>query len=161
MFYKRHKKGFTLSEIVIAVALLGIILVVISLVFMKGLFAIKKGRYRATAFNIANSKFVELSNAGLSEPNGIPVADFPILIKGYTGCVDHGNTTSIPWPDSGGIDYEITGVEQFPGLDYNFDITVQSYGDNLKKIGVEVTWNQPDVGKQRIQLYTLLTREEI
>jgi len=161
MFLKKNKDGFTLSEIVIAVALLGMILVVISMVFIKGLFAIKKGRFRATAFHIANSKFVEISNAGLSDANGIPVADFPTLVNGYSSSIDHGNTDYIPWTNSGTIDYEIKGVEKIPGLDYNFDITIEGYGNNLKKIGVEVTWNEPDMGKQKIQLYTLLTREEI
>ena len=53
---KKENKGFTLIETVLSIALMGVVIVTVLGVFVKGSQALKKGRYRLIGVNIAQRK---------------------------------------------------------------------------------------------------------
>ena len=164
MTYREEKKGFSLIEILIAIALLGVIIVVICGVFVIGLESIKKGKSRATAFHIANKKFAELSNIDVTDDRGIPVDQFELFVKGYQNANQYGNTVRIPWDTPGGTpDYDISGMEVIEGKDFNFEIKIEGYDSDLKvkKLSVEVKWIESEEGEKKLVLYSLLAKKEI
>jgi len=156
------KKAFSLMEIVVAVALLGMVISIVCGVFVHGLHAIKKGKYRAGAIHVANQKFAELNNLDFGDPNGIPVVELKVpppdgYIEGFASYVAH-RTGDIPWNTLIGVsDFEVTGVQDMGWVDYNFHIKIEGYDINLKKIVVEVTWKEPD-GNRKLELSRLMTK---
>ncbi|HPZ08751.1 MAG TPA: prepilin-type N-terminal cleavage/methylation domain-containing protein [Candidatus Eremiobacteraeota bacterium] len=160
-----HIKGFTLIEIMTAVGILGILIVTICGVFVHGLYAIKKGKYRSAAIHVANQKFTELSEVDLGDPGGIPTEKISVpiseggCINGFIDCEKNGNENYIKWVGTA-EPYVINGRQKMADIDYNFKITIEAYKNNiedLKKVTVLVTWTDVH-GNQRIRLCTLLTR---
>ncbi|MEQ8225503.1 MAG: prepilin-type N-terminal cleavage/methylation domain-containing protein [Candidatus Eremiobacterota bacterium] len=150
------RKGFSLTEIVIAVALLGMVIVVVCGVFVKGLEAIKKGKYRAAGIHLIDKKFAEFNNFDLGNSSGIIISDPNQYIKGF----DHANGDSIPWNSpKGTVDYVIYGTEHMAGIDYDYAIKIEGYQDNMKKIAISVTW--PDLqGQKNLEISKLLCRKQ-
>jgi len=56
------KKGFSLIETVIAIALMGVVIITVLGVFISGNNAIKSGRYTTVALNIGKEKIAETGN---------------------------------------------------------------------------------------------------
>ena len=160
---KSHK-GFTLIEIMIGVGLLGIVIVTVCGVFIKGLHAIKKGKYRAGAIHVANQKFDEIKEADWGEPQGLPTAgliDCPPsgYIEGFLFYEDPGGYGSyIDWDFNRG-DFAIYGLQDMAGIEYNFDITVSYYQNNIKRVTTKVMWEEIE-GEKSLNLCTLVTRRE-
>ena len=159
LFFK--EKALTLTEIVVAVALLGLVMVSLSGVFVRGLYAIKKGKYRAAAIHIGNQKYAELKSIDWGNPLGIPTErlDEPdCIIEGHTISIPNKNGDYIPW-DITADPYEIYGLQEMADIEYDFYIKVDSYDRNLKKIMVTVSWKEVE-GDRSIDLCTLLVRKE-
>jgi prepilin-type N-terminal cleavage/methylation domain-containing protein len=151
-----RKKGFSLTEIVIAIALLGMVIAIVCGVFVKGLEAIKKGKYRSAGLHVADKKFTEFNNYDLADPNGIIITEPNQYIKGVTSA----SSSSIPWNSLlGTVDCVIYGTEDMVGINYNFSIKVEGYQNNIKKVSVTVTWPEID-GTKTVQLSKLVSRQQ-
>jgi prepilin-type N-terminal cleavage/methylation domain-containing protein len=160
MLRKNSKQGFSLVEIMTAIGIMGLVIVTICGVFVYGLNAIKKGKYRACAIHIANQKFTELEEADTGNNSGIPTDKLSVppdsggLIEGFSSC----NPNNIPYIDwINGPTYEIFGKEYMENIPYNFSIKIENYTDNLKKITVNVQWKEIE-GVRHIELCKLLSR---
>ena len=154
------KKGFTLIEIMTAIAILGLVIVTICGVFIHGLNAIKKGKYRACAIHIAKQKFNELGEINLGDPSGIPVKKLSEpppeeCIEGWQNS-DPDIGDYIRWDASTPL-YKISGKQKMAGIEYDFDVVIEHYHKNLKKVTVKVTWKEIE-GERKVELCTLLSR---
>ncbi len=154
------RKGFSLVEIMIAVGVLGVVIVTICGVFLHGLHAIKKGRYRAAALHIANQKYSELNNLDWSNPAGIPTDKLSQpppdgVIEGWTS-FSHGDPY-IRW-DNIFDEYEIRGMQNMAGIDYNFYIFIKGEAADLKMVTVRVKWKEIEDMK-KVELCTLIARK--
>lgn len=154
------KKGFSFIELLLAIALLGVIIVTILGVFVHGLHAIKKSRYRVIAVNIANKKCSELRYLFLN--NGDPISADTIKNNIYgTDNVD----SDFKW-DSGTI--EIIGKETADHIPYNFIINISQEGSSdtkglillLKKIDIEINWKEVE-GIRNVKMSTYLSRPPV
>ena len=157
-----HKnRGFSLPELLISVGLLCVVIITICGVFMHGLDAIKKGKYRAAALHIANQKFSELNSIDWNDKNGLPTAkllDPPTgYIEGYISA-EPDSISYIPWDVLTVPEYKITGQESMAGVDYNFTIIIRSYRENLKQIIVTVYWQENNV-ERKVELCTFMARK--
>jgi len=159
------KKAFSLVEIMTGIGLLGLIIITICGVFVHGLEAIKKGRYKGGAIHIANQKFDEVKEADWGDPSGVPTAglsDAPPAgyIEGFDFCIDPGYGSCIGWKKTDYMgEYRISGLQNMSGIDYGFDIYIDCYGDNIKKVTVKVTWQEIG-GEKTLELCTLIPRRE-
>ncbi len=152
------KQGFSLTEIVIGVALMGLVILVICGVFVQGLNAIKKGKYRAMALHIANQKYAELTNIDWSHPYGIIEDD---LCSPPTGYIEGSSYSSsggyIDWVGGSCI---VDGSQTMDNIDYTYRITLEPYPSatrNIKKVSVTVRWKEIK-GEQKVRLCTLISR---
>ena len=156
-----EKKGFSLMEIIIAVAVLGIVIISVCGVFLHGLDAIKKSKYRGCAVHIASQKFTELEEVDLGNNSGIPTDKISIppgdggYIEGFQSSAPD-NVDFINWGSSG-VFYTIKGKQSMEDIPYDFTITIENYGDNLKKITVEVFWREVE-GDKKVKLCKLISR---
>lgn len=153
------KEGFSLTEVVIGVALMGLVIIVICGVFVQGLNAIKKGKYRAMALHIANQKYSELTNVDWSHPYGIVEDD---LCSPPTGYIEGSSYSSsggyIDWTGGSCI---VEGSQTMDNIDYDYRIIFEPYGTamkNLKKVSVIVRWKEIN-GEQKVRLCTLISRK--
>jgi prepilin-type N-terminal cleavage/methylation domain-containing protein len=152
------KKGFSLLELLVAVAILGVILVTVCGVFIHGLNSIKKGKEIALSLTLANKKIDELNNLELRDPNGIKKKNLCEMIEGYAPVSILPENTYISWGISG--EQEITGVETRAGIEYRFTIKIKGFQQDLKKITVEITHPGLDPqGTKKIEINTLLARK--
>lgn len=149
----RFRKGFTLAEIVISVGLLGVIIVIIAGVFVHGLHAIRKSRYRVVAMNIADKKCSELRELFLKNVPVILREEIKMNIDG---------TDSVSEDFYWGLGSElvtIDGNETVDNLTYRFSINIDEEGtvDSLKTVNVTVTWKEVD-GDHKVFISTCLSR---
>ena len=159
---KYSYKGFSLIEIMIAIGLIGVVIVTVCGVFVHGLDAIKKSKFRAGAIRIANQKFAELNKVDLGDPNGIPVEKLSLpdpngYIEGLDHCVP-GNIQYILW-DGNADSYELIGRQYMDNIPYNFNMTIANFKlkNNIKKVTVTITWSEIG-GERTIELCTLMSR---
>ncbi|HPZ08904.1 MAG TPA: type II secretion system protein [Candidatus Eremiobacteraeota bacterium] len=154
-----QERGFSLLEIVIAIALLGMVIIVVCSVFAYGLQAIKKGQQNSAALNIANKKLDEISNIAMEDPNGILKIDLLMNVEGCDSAIINAEGTFIPWDSTG--NQEINGSEKVGGVNYKFKIDIDNYEpDYLKKITVQVKWFDLVLKSEKtLQLTTLLARK--
>jgi len=160
MMYKiKNKEGFTLSEIVIAIAILGLIMVAVSGVFIAGLNSIKKGKGISVGLCIASKKIDEINSVDLWDQLGISKAKLRASIENYepSSIVD-APTDYVPWDMTGS--QNIDGIEEISNVKYNFTISILPFRNNLKKVTVEVYWNDDASNSQkRLELNTFLARK--
>ena len=176
----QKRKGFTLAETVIAVALLGILLVTICGVFVHSTRAIKKGRYRIAGLNLAEKKISEIRNLfALLSDNGTIICsqilfsseDYPGIVSYSDSVTDDGSTvapaTEINIWQTPYRPLEIKGTENIPQTgDYEFTVLMEDYItpdapeniDGIKKITVTVAWMEPQVGEQTLTTKTILVK---
>lgn len=167
------RKGFSLVETVISVAIMGLVIVTVLGVFVAGNNAIKKGRYRTAGVNIAEKKISEMRNLLATYP------DFNTDIRGYidpntiSGTIDHIEPSSgqlIVWHDPGAsmTAFGIYGLEHISATgDYEFAIKLEDYIDsstttifNLKLVTVTIYWMDPVSGRQVVtKMSSLIARE--
>lgn len=151
-------KGSNLIEIVLAIALLGMVIVIISGVFISGLESIKKGKEIAVALNIAKKKIDEIKRVDLTCSEGIYKKELLENIKGCNPDTLIPEDSYIPWDSTG--NQEIEGTEILGGRDYNFFISIEGSENNLKKLTVKVDFSVPgDRGSKIVELTTLLARK--
>jgi len=132
------KKGFSLIEVFFALIIMGIICVLICGVFVHGIDALKKSRYRVIAINIADKKFSELRYLLSSTYlNTVTVTDFQNNIEG-TDSVSGAFNWTPP------CKVEIKGKETVDRKTYSFTITVVDYNgiSDLKKVDISVSWGE-------------------
>lgn len=159
------RKGFSLTEIVMAVALLGLVLVIVCSVFFKSLMGIKRGQTGGTAMYIVNKKIDEVKSVDLGKKDGIYIKELYEHIEGYEPPpVDVDK--HISWISTSSVsEKRISGKEGHSG-EYKFIIDIKNYYegssavDNLKIVIVEVTWHDSLLGKQKsLKVDTLLARK--
>ncbi len=154
----RHSyRGFTLAEVVLAVGIMGVIILLISSVFISGLYNIKKSKYRITALNIVDKKLSELKNLPLSD-NIIPADDINSSIYGADTV-----TGNLTWGSSS-TDITVQGNEHINNIPYRYTINISEYNNpaddpnNIKKVNIEVKWKDPQGGEKSVRTITLLAR---
>lgn len=153
------KKGFSLLEIVIAIALLGLVMVTICTVFARGLQAIKKGQKSSAALYIANKKIDEVVNADLSDPYDILPKKLCENIAGYDPSSINPSSPDIDWDDTFDTTV-IKGQENVGEVKYDFEITIKGYVKDLKKVIVKLTWVDPVMGGAKsMVIHTLLAKK--
>jgi prepilin-type N-terminal cleavage/methylation domain-containing protein len=168
-----RKSGMTLTEIMIALMLLGLIIVVMLGVFVKGSYAIKKGRYRITALNLANQKIVEFNNIDLTLSKitrGDIVASIQNVQKVETGNPVRTSATTVT-SDTDEIyiwnptkEYKVSGVENIKGTNYDYTLFIETYTcdlntspteHKLRKLSVVISWQKIEE-KKSIEIRTLV-----
>ena len=162
------KKGFTLVEILFAVGLAGVLLVTICGVFVHGLNAIEKGRIRSTALNLADRKISETHNLMKTIGRGaITVSGEDILksFSDYTSIKYNGNTVSPSYACEKfwdpGNKLELEGKTYINGTaEYKYKYTLEDYltSIDIKKVTIEVTWEDERVGSKKVYLESLVSK---
>jgi prepilin-type N-terminal cleavage/methylation domain-containing protein len=151
-----ERKGFTLVELTIAIALFAIVILVVCGVFSKSLQGIKKGQQTSTVFEIANKKLDEVKRIDMSDPDGILIKSLYTSIEGYdppTVNIDD----YILWDTTGEI--TITGKEGDRG-EFKFTVIIKGEAQDLKRIHVEVVWNDEALNKKKTtKLESFLARK--
>ena len=151
------QKGFSLFEIVIAIALLGLVMVSVCSVFAYGIESIKKGQKNAIAIHIGKKKLNELNNIDLNDPNGITYKSLCTSIEGYDPAQTPPTENCISWDITG--QHDITGSEKIAGSSYNFTVGIEGFQPGLKKISVTVKWFDSEGKEKNFKLNTLLARK--
>jgi len=161
------KKGFTLIEVLLGTGLAGVLLVMMCGVFVYGLNAIEKGRIRTTALNLADRKISESHNLmkalqGVTgEIKGNRLADILSdnrTVKVNGSSVDSSGTYSLldplnpaPVEAEGSVTIKGTG-------DFHYIYSLTDYEDNIKKVSVEIYWQEGRVGSKKIFLESLVSK---
>jgi len=159
---KNSITGFSLIEIMIAVGLIGVVIITVCGVFVHGLDAIKKSKFKACALRIANQKFSELNKVDLGDPNGIPLNKLSLPDpNGYIEGLEHCTPDSvqyIPWEGSADP-FEFKGKQYMDNIPYTFNMTIANFKsrNNIKKVTVKITWFEIG-GEKTIELCTLISR---
>jgi len=157
--------GYSLTEIVIAVAILGLVLVVICSVFFKSLMGIKRGQTGGTAMYIANKKIDEVRSLDLGITEGIYINEVYQHIEGYDPPPADLNNY-ISWNPAGAIPQKTITGKEGPTGEYKFTVEIKNYIDgglpveNLKLVTVEVKWFDSLLKKEKnLKVDTLLARK--
>jgi len=151
------KNAFSLCEMIIAIALFGLVIVTVCSVFIHGFNAIKKGKEIAIAVHLINKKFDEISNLELDIPSGISKNNLCSNIEGYSPASITPDNNYVSWSASGY--QEIEGTEIIADKEYTFFIKIESYKDNIKKISIEVTFTSDNIGIQKLRQTGFLARK--
>ncbi len=174
----KKTKGFTLTETVISIAIMGLVIITVLGVFAMGNNAIKKGRSIVIATNIAEKKISEVRNLLAKYPDYITTITETIFRESITS-IDAVNPNSIIiWNASAGPPpvpmamtpdtITITGTEVIPRSgDYSYTITIKDYIDSstiklpdLKKVDVEVRWlDPPSTIEKKLVISSLVAKE--
>jgi len=159
---KYSNRGFSLIEIMTAIGILGMVVVTVCGVFVHGLDAIKKSKFRACAIRIANQKFAELNKVDLGDPNGIPVDKLSLPDPdGYIEGLEHCTPTGVQYISWQGDadDYELTGKQYMDNVPYTFTMTIANFKskNNIKQVTVKIKWAEIE-GERTIELCTLISR---
>jgi type II secretory pathway pseudopilin PulG len=170
------KKGFSLIETVIAIALVGMVIVTILLVFTRGNDAIKKSRSIIMATTMAEKKISEVRNLMAKYPKYGEIIDEtefresisdmytidPNSIAIWNGIEATG--TSLPMsPDT----ITITGTENTGLGIYEFEIIIIDYTEpveglqpDIKDVSVEITWTDPpSTLLKKLKMKTLIAKK--
>lgn len=139
-------------------------------VFIYGLNAINKGRFRTGAFNIAEKKIVQVrrlikavqTTTITGEELRSIITDGDTSVKTLTidGLpVTADGSSYIIWPDPGPMSLKAEGVVTVTGTaTYNYTLYL-SYRDLwLKNVRVEVTWEEERVGPKKVILESIVSR---
>ena len=139
-------------------------------VFIYGLNAINKGRFRTGAFNIADKKIVQvrrLMNAvqattitgeelksiitdGDTSVKTLTVNDVPVTADA---------TSYTIWPDPVPMSLKAEGMVKVTGTaSYNYTLYLTYHKLWLKKVRVEVTWEEERVGQKKVILESIVSR---
>ncbi len=155
---KISHRGFTLAELIMGISIMGFIIVTIAGVFVHGLSAIKKGKYKSGAINIASSKLAEFKKIPLQNVI-IYKSTIQSAISGTTN-VDN----DLTWGTSS-IPVEIKGQQNSNNIPYNYTMTVKEYTEdpnshisNIKKVTLLVTWQEPGQGEKSLKTVTLIAK---
>jgi len=164
------KKGFTLMEVMLGIALAGLLLVMLCGVFVYGLNAIEKGRIRSTALNLAERKISESHNLVKRAGSGdhLKGSDLSNIISDsneifYGGSpADPGQECEL-WVSDPSIDTRIiatgsTSIKDTAYFDYAFIFEDTLYSD-LKRVCVEIYWEDEErVGIKKVYLESFVSR---
>ncbi len=160
-----RRKGFSLTEIVLAVALLGLVLVIVCSVFFKALMGIKRGQTGGTAMYIIGKKIDEVKSVDLGKTDGIDIKELYQHIEGYDPPPADLGKKYLSWNTTEFSEKVITGKEGTKG-EYEFTIEIKNYYEgasaieDLKKVTVEVKWLDSLQGKKRnLKVDTFLARK--
>lgn len=146
----REKKlqGFTLTELVIGIAIMGFVIISVLAVFFNGINAIKKGRYQSSAVNMLESKISQTRLLLLKCPDVKydVTAKVPTVIKGDITSISP--APAIVWnePNSPSVPVKIEGKDS----EFNFIVLIDEYEPvkfnyRMKKITVQVSRDSPPV----------------
>lgn len=159
------EKGFSLAELILAVALTGLLLIVICGVFIFGLNAIEKSKIRSTALNLADKKIAETKNLIMTLDDYDRITGDRLIsiisdsneIKVGGQIITADEEYEITWGLTGN-ELTATGEISIAGTtDYNYQYELKDDQLNLKKVRVEVTWEEERVGPQKVVLESLVS----
>lgn len=145
-----NRKGFTLSEVIISIAIMGLLIITVLGVFSAGVNAIKKGRYQATAISLLESKISQVKLLFIKYPQAdLDIeANLPLSISG--------NITStgpvILWPSPAGpVNIKIEGYEDLGEMgSFAFTISITDfegllYNYEMRKVTVTISRITPPI----------------
>jgi len=154
--------GFSLLEMVIATALLGLVLVTIGSVFAKGLEALKKGQKNGVALHITQKKIEEVINIDLADPDFILREKLLTSVENYDPAkvsITPSGSTDLSWNDTFDT-LTVEGTEEVGGNSYDFNIKIEGYRPGLKKVSVTLKWVDVVLKDEKtMEIHTLLCRK--
>ncbi|MEQ8223473.1 MAG: hypothetical protein ABRQ37_14275 [Candidatus Eremiobacterota bacterium] len=139
-------------------------------VFVYGLNAINKGRLRTGAFNIADKKIVQVrrlmkavqATTITGEELRAILTDGDTSLKTLTindNPVTADSTSYTIWPDPAPMSLKAEGKVMVKGTaTYNYTLSLTYRDLWLKKVRVEVTWEEERVGPQKVVLESIVSR---
>ena len=161
------KKGFTLIEVLLGIGLSGVLLIMMCGVFVYGLNAIEKGRIKTTALNLADRKISESHNLMkalqditgnikgdrltdiLSDNRTVKINGSPVDSSATYSLLDSLNPAPV----------EAEGTVKIKGTgDFHYIYSLTDYADNIKKVSVEIYWQEGRVGSKKIFLESLVSK---
>lgn len=157
------KHGFSLIEMVIGVALMGLIIVSVLAVFSGGITTLKKGSFQAAVTRYTESKLAQVRLLFTKCPqfNRDVEDEIPEIITGkITSITPSGYYPVIIWeypPDS--IYIQIEGEEDMAGVGFlKYTITIEDYEGptydyDIKKVSVKTKSDDPPI---EIEMSTLM-----
>ncbi len=149
----KQKKGFTLTEIVIAIGILGFVIISVLAVFTGGLNALKRGDLQAVAARMAESKIAQMELLCIKCPQYDRDVRYEVddVITGKITKITPASGDIVIWhyysPKS--TYFEIEGEENFEGGGkFKFKIVVTdfegpTYDYDIKSVRVTVTCPDP------------------
>jgi prepilin-type N-terminal cleavage/methylation domain-containing protein len=147
-------KGFTMMEMLWAIALMGTIMVVVAGVFVHGMNAIKKGRYQMWAFSVIEEKIIQFRKLPLNDPN-IPASTIRDTLEANS--VDNNLSWGALSPA-----INVQGRKDLNFLKYNYQIKIEEYDPgsslNIKKITMDINWKEPDGRQEAVKSITFITK---
>ncbi len=177
-FYRR--RGFSLIEILIAISLSGILLVMLCGVFVYGLKAIEKGRFRSTAMNIGDRKITyarkmikELVKESDSS-NIVGARAYYLLTNGddpnsdvkiggvNVTSTEAGKVKIFKVSPLETVNIDVHGfVTIFGTARYEYKMHMEDYilGDCLKKVKVELYWKEEKAGSTSLFIESLISED--
>jgi len=151
---KNKNKGFSMMEMLWAIALMGTIMVVIAGVFVHGINAIKKGRYQMWAFSVIEEKVVQFKKLPLNDPN-IPASIIKTTLEANS--VDNNLTWGSLSPA-----INVQGKKDLNFIKYNYQLKIEEYDPgspmNIKKLTMNVNWREPDGKQETVRSITFITK---
>ena len=164
------KKGFTLVEVMLGIALAGLLLVMLCGVFVYGLNAIEKGRIRSTAINLVERKISEAHNM-VKRAGSDDSLTYEELLENisdseeifYNGVLLSGGEDCNLWVVDPSIDNTIEArgtisIKDTADFDYIFVFEDSSWPD-VKEVSVGLYWEDEErVGIKKVYLESLVSK---
>ena len=167
-----NRRGFTLVETVISIAIMALVIVNVLGVFAIGNNAIKKSKSIVTATNVAEKKIAEIKNFCTTYKDyNVDITDTDISDN-----ISGNNITINPvppfklWqsPPAPMTATSIYGIEKIDNVgDFKFEIEINDYIDSslitvydIKKVMVTVKWiDPPSMEEKKSSIITLIAKE--
>ncbi len=142
-------KAFTLVEILISLAIIGLVVTSALGLFIIGSNAIKQASTHRDVTWVMEKKLSEVKDLYEKYPHseyssGITMAQISEIISNVSGILPGANPVDL-WSASGLS--SIWGKERINKISYNFIISFYSNTDEIKQVGLVVTWYDPVTGK--------------
>lgn len=167
-----NRRGFTLIETVMSIAIMALVIVNVLGVFAIGNNAIKKSKSIVIATNVAEKKISEIKNlCTIYKDYNVNITDTDI-----TDNISGSNITITPmppfklWqkPPASMTATSIYGIEKIDNVgDFKFEIEINDYIDSylttiydVKKVMVTVKWiDPPSMEEKKSSIITLIAKE--
>ena len=160
---RKDVRGFTLTEILIALAILGTVITAVLGLFLVGSKSLKEGRTRRDVTWIMEKKFSEVKHLYLTYPydrypSGVTPAQINAIVTNASEILP--GTTTVPLWYSSSLS-SISGTETINETDYNFIISFYSDIDEIKQVGIVILWNDPASGEGKETSSTIFISKEM
>lgn len=148
---KDNVKAFTLAEILISLSIIGLVVTSALGLFIIGSNSIKQASTHRDVTWIMEKKLSEVKDLYEKYPHskyvsGITQAEISDIISNVSEILP--DTSPIDLWSSSGLS-SLSGAETINKISYNFIISFYSDTDEIKQVGLVVTWYDPVTGKGR------------